>query len=123
MGPPAAFGFRAAGDEIVESGDGWVTDPVLVFHGRRRVDDAGDVPAAGEHEAGFAAEGLGEFEGRFCRRDMIFLAGLDEGGGFHGFQIDGHAAHGERAGLDHQVFAIQILDILLVPSGRHVGGI
>jgi len=123
VGPPAAFGLNRAGDEVFEGGGGGVAGPVLVFPGRGWVDDAGDVPAAGQHEAGFAAEGLGEFEGAACRRDMIFLAGLDEDGGFHRFQIDGHAAHRHPAGLDQQVVAIHVLDILLVPFGRHVGGI
>src|SRR5690242_16045780 len=63
--PPATLGFERAGDEFVERTDGLVVGPILIFAGRGRVDDAGDVPRSGEHELDRPGEMLGDLPHAF----------------------------------------------------------
>src|SRR4029078_1704890 len=97
VGPPGAGVFLRLFEPGVEAGVGRLrAGPILVFHLRRRIDDAGDVAGAGQHEAHWPAEELRAEQHRLGGSDVILARGeiVDR---------DLHALELELLAADHHV--------------------
>ena len=76
-----------------------LVQPVLVLLGARRIDDAGDVARARQHEAHRAGEDLRRLVDRLGRRDVVFLAGLQVDRDRDLAEVDRHVVDGQSARL------------------------
>ena len=114
------LGLGEPGIEIGAGGLG--AGPILVLHLVRRVDHAGDVARAGQHETHRPAEELRAEQHRFCRRDVILAGGEIVDRDLHFLQVELLAAD-HHVALAEPVLQIAIAQVERVVRRRHARGI
>ena len=97
--------------------------PIAVLVGGGRIDDAGDVPGATEHETHRPTDQLGAGIGRSPRCDVILVGREEINWGLDLAQVDGHAGQGDATRFTQQVLLVHVAHVEAVHVARHARGI